>query len=355
MESNPIDLRSDTVTRPTTEMRSSNLHCEYGDDVYEEDPTVFKLESEVANFFGKEKALFFPSGTMANLTALLIWCEKRGSEVIVGNKNHIFLFEQAGAAQFGGISYSVVDNNEDGIMELFDIEKVIREEDIHEPITALIAIENTHNACGGKILPISYLMDLRELSNKYNLPVHMDGARLWNALQEYKEEPKDIVKNVDSLSVCLSKGLGAPIGSLLLGTEKFINKSRRIRKALGGGMRQTGFIASVGLIALDDFKKGILKKDHERTYKIAKEIKSFTNFKLETNVQTNILFFRINCYSYSDNYSDSGILNFFKKHNILISLWDKNLFRIVFHRDITDENIDYIMGVFKKLNLLLQN
>ena len=351
MDFTPIDLRSDTVTRPTTEMKSANLHCSYGDDVYEEDPTVIKLEYEIANLFGKEKALFFPSGTMANLTALLTWCDKRGSEVIVGNKNHIFLFEQGGAAQFGGISYSVVNNNEDGTMDLFEIEKAIRETDIHEPITSLIAIENTHNACGGKIIPYSYLTCLRVLSDKHNLPIHMDGARLWNALQEYSEEPKEIAKNVDSLSVCLSKGLGSPIGSLLVGTEKFIKKARRIRKALGGGMRQTGFIASAGLIALDDFKKGILKQDHERIQRVASLIKTFTYFKLVTDVQTNILFFRNNCHSYSDN----DVLAFFKKFNILISLWEEDLFRIVFHRDLTDMNIDYIIDVFKKLNQLISN
>ena len=176
----------------------------------------------------------------------------------------------------------------------------------------------------------------------------MDGARLWNALQEYKEEPKEIAKNVDSLSVCLSKGLGSPIGSLLIGTEKFIKKARRIRKALGGGMRQTGFVASAGLVALNDFKTGILKRDHERIKRVANVIKDFKYFTLDTDVQTNILFFRNNSHSYSDN----DVLAFFKKFNILISLWEEDLFRIVFHRDLTDMNIDYIIEVFKKLNQL---
>lgn len=345
MELNVIDLRSDTVTRPTKEMRSANESCSYGDDVYGEDPTVIQLESEIAQFFGKEKALFFPTGTMANLTAVLTWSDKRGSEVILGTKSHIFLFEQGGASQFGGISYSVIENKEDGTMELDKVESAIRELDIHEPITSLIAIENTHNACGGKVIPLSYLKQLRILSRKYDLPIHMDGARLWNALQEYVEGPKEITECVDSLSVCLSKGLGCPMGSLLVGNEIFIKKALRIRKALGGAMRQTGFIASAGLIAFRDFKKGILKIDSERCKRVANEIKNSTDFVLDTEVHTNILFFR----NVSEKYSDDDIIQCFKRKNILISLWEKKLFRIVFHRDLKEGDIDVVIDVFKGL------
>ena len=253
-------------------MRNSMQNAIVGDDVYGADPTIILLENSVASMFHKESALFFPSGTMSNLTALLTWCDSRGSEVIVGDKSHIFLFEQSGASQFGGISYRTIQNNEDGTMNLHAIKNGIRENDIHEPITRLICIENTHNVCGGKILPLEYISNLRQISNQYSIPIHMDGARIWNAITEYGIEPQEAVKNIDSISVCLSKGLGAPVGSLLIGTKDFIQNAKRIRKALGGGMRQSGILAAAGLVALNDFRLGILIKDHIKTKKIANEL-----------------------------------------------------------------------------------
>ena len=346
-----IDLRSDTVTKPCEKMRECNLTAMYGDDVNEEDTTVKHLESEISVFFGKEDALFFPTGTMANLTAILCWCEKRGSEIIVGNKNHIYLFEQGGASQFGGVSFSLVKNLDDGTMDLNEIENSIRDDDIHEPITSLIAIENTHNACGGKILPIEFLRNLRKLSQKHNLPIHLDGARLWNALQEYEVEAKYIVDFVDSFSVCLSKGLGAPMGSLLVGNKSFIKKARRIRKALGGGMRQTGFVASAGLIAFENFKNNILKTDHDYAQILANRIDALDNFELQGKVQTNIFFVK----HISQTFSDKQISDYLKERKILVSFWDKNLFRIVIHKDIQEMNISYVASIFTKLNLLLSS
>lgn len=340
-----IDLRSDTLTKPCQKMRNANLFYEFGDDVYEEDEIVKRLETEIANYLKKDSALFFPTGTMANLTALLTWCDKRGSEVIVGNKNHIFLFEQGGASQFGGISYSTIATQEDGTMNIEDIENAIREVDIHETMTSLIAIENTHNACGGKILPLEYLRDLKELANKYKIPIHMDGARLWNALEEYTYQPEEILSCVDSVSVCLSKGLGAPMGSLLVGSYSFINKARRCRKALGGGMRQTGFVASAGLVAFDNFKNHILKYDHDKIKKIKKSLQNLKNFEFQKKVETNILFIKIN-----DNIDDEKVINYLKTYNIYLSHWDKHLLRIVIHKDITDEDVDTIIQTFLKLD-----
>ena len=253
-----IDLRSDTVTLPTCEMREAMSIALVGDDVYCEDPTVQILEKRVAKMFQKESALFFPSGTMSNLTAVLSWCSTRGSEIIVGDNSHMFLFEQAGASQFGGVSLRTVPNLPDGTMNIDTINSAIREDDIHEPVTKLICIENTHNACGGTVLPISFLKELKDLSDKHNIPIHLDGARIWNAIKAMKKEPHEISIYVDSLSVCLSKGLGAPIGSLLIGSMGFIIKARRIRKALGGGMRQVGILAAAGIKALDDFETNIL-------------------------------------------------------------------------------------------------
>ena len=213
-----IDLRSDTVTKPTIRMLKSivdNFHS-VGDDVYEEDIIVQKLQQKLSTMFNKEDALFFPSGTMCNLTSLLSWCN-RGSEIILGNKSHIFLFEQGGAAQYGGIAFHTIPNLEDGTMDIQSVQGAIRDDDIHEPETSLIAIENTHNACGGKVLPVDFLKSMSDIGKTHNIPIHLDGARIWNALQESKLDAKDIGQYVDSISVCLSKGLGAPVGSVLLG------------------------------------------------------------------------------------------------------------------------------------------
>ena len=345
---NIIDLRSDTVTQPTNEMREAMKNAVVGDDVYNEDPTILSLEERISKLFNKESALFFPSGTMSNLTALLTWCNVRGSEVIVGDKSHIFLFEQAGACQFGGICYRSIKNNDDGTMDLCDIENSIRENDIHEPITKLICIENTHNCCGGKILPLEFISQLRNLTNSYPLPIHMDGARIWNAITETNIKPDIIVKDIDSISVCLSKGLGAPVGSILLGSKNFINNARRIRKALGGGMRQCGILAAAALIALDDFENNILHFDHIKTKKIFNKLINLKNMRLHSNIQTNIIFIDIL------NGLTKQIYNLLKEKNILVSYWSSKLLRIVIHRDITDENIDFIISSIIEIDNNLQ-
>ena len=346
-----IDLRSDTLTNPCAVMKKANLLATYGDDVYNEDTITKDLEKQIAQFFHKEDALFFPTGTMANLSAVMVWGNRRGSEIILGDKSHIFLFEQGGASQIGGISYHTVPNQEDGTLLFEDLENAIRDDDIHEPTSSLLCIENTHNACGGRVLPYSYLLKLRKFANKHSIPVHMDGARLWNALDIYSEQPSQIADCVDSISICLSKGLGAPIGSLLVGNKEFIKRAKRIRKVLGGGMRQTGFIACAGLIALDNFKRGILKEDHEKTLILALKINELDRFELVSKVETNIFFFRVN----GQSFSDDDIVEFLEKYRVKISLWDKNLFRIVVHKDVSAKNIDFVISIFTKLNLLIHN
>ena len=345
-----IDLRSDTVTKPTDVMRTCMTNALVGDDVYGEDPTVLLLENRVAEMFHKESALFFPSGTMSNLTALLTWCDSRGSEVIVGNKSHIFLFEQSGGSQFGGISYRTLENHEDGTMDIESIQQSIRENDIHEPVTKLICIENTHNVCGGKILPLEFISNVRKIANQHQIPIHMDGARIWNAISASGFEPHEMVKHVDSISVCLSKGLGAPVGSLLVGAAEFIKKAKRIRKALGGGMRQSGVLAAAGLVALDDFTSGILLKDHEKTRKIVDGLKNgMKHMVLHPNIQTNIIFIDV-------LQGDANEIAFHLKHeNILVSAWSSHLLRIVIHRDISDENVDTIISTFIKVDSKIQS
>lgn len=348
-----IDLHSDTVTKPTNEMRQAMATAIVGDDVSHEDPTIKILEERVAKMFQKDSALFFPSGTMSNLTALLIWCNNRGSEFIVGDNSHMFLFEQAGAAQFGGVSPRTVPNLPDGTMDLNLVNFAIRDDDIHEPQTKLICIENTHNACGGKVLSISFMEDLKALADTHNIPVHLDGARIWNALSSSDIKPEKIGKCVSSLSVCLSKGLGAPIGSLLIGDSKFIEKARRVRKALGGGMRQVGILGAAGLKALDDFETGILIIDHIRTFKLADSLKNISFLKVRENIQTNIIFAVI--VSNNKNINAQVIYDMLKEKEIIISVWSPMLIRLVVHRDINDMEIDKTFTAFKEIDEQLIN
>jgi threonine aldolase len=346
-----IDLHSDTVTKPTNEMREAMATAIVGDDVSCEDPTIKILQERVAQMFEKDSALFFPSGTMSNLTALLIWCNNRGSEFIVGDNSHMFLFEQAGAAQFGGVSPRTVPNLPDGTMDLNLVRLAIRDDDIHEPQTKLICIENTHNACGGKVLSISFMENLKALADTHNIPIHLDGARIWNALSSADIRPQKIGKYVSSLSVCLSKGLGAPIGSLLIGDSKFIEKARRVRKALGGGMRQVGILGAAGLKALDDFESGILIVDHIRTLKLADSLKSVSFLEVRENVQTNIIFADIISKYYCIN--SQIISDMLKEKGIIISVWSPMLIRLVVHRDINDEDIEKTIKAFKEIDKTL--
>lgn len=346
-----IDLRSDTVTRPTYGMYKAMNRALLGDDVFEDDPTIKMLENDVAKLFGKEAALFFPTGTMCNLASLLTWCPNRGSEIIVGNKSHIFLFEQSGAAQFGGISPRNLPNLPDGTIDIDLIKSSIRDDDIHEPSTKLICIENTHNACGGVVLPLHYLQSLKKMSEETNIPIHMDGARIWNAITYLNVSPKEISKYVDSMSVCLSKGLGAPIGSLLVGPSQFILKARRIRKALGGGMRQVGILGAAGLVAINDFKDNMLYNDHKNNLIVYHSIKDTDSFIVK-EPQTNILFIELNT---KDNNIVLKIKEYLKEQNILVSFWEPFLMRIVIHRDITVENIDLVVKAFKEIDKIIKN
>ena len=346
-----LDFRSDTVTKPTPAMRVAMSEAIVGDDVYCEDPTIIALETRIATMFGKESALFFPSGTMSNLCATLTWCNSRSSEIIVGDKSHMFLFEQAGAAQFGGVSYRTLPNLADGTMDIERIQLAIREDDIHEPCTQLICIENTHNACGGKVLPLSFLKELRILSLRTGVPVHVDGARIWNALTAMQVEPATIGNYADSLSVCLSKGLGAPVGSLLDGSADFITKARRIRKALGGGMRQAGIVAAAGLVALDDFEAGILQHDHIRSHTLADALAELPIFEVYA-VETNIIFARVKTAN-TDWLFVRQWLSILRTMKILVSEWEPYLMRIVVHRDIDDNAITQAIDGFRQLSAKL--
>lgn len=351
-----IDLRSDTVTKPNTKMRFAMYNAVVGDDVFGDDPTVGLLEKRVANMFHKESALFFPSGTMSNLSAILTWCSSRGSEIIVGDKSHILLFEQTGASQFGGVSLRSVPNLDDGTMDIEQIKNAIRDHDIHEPVTKLICIENTHNVCGGKVLPLCFIKELKEMADSHNIPVHMDGARIWNACTALDIKPYEMAEYVDSLSVCLSKGLGAPVGSLLVGSNEFIMKAKRIRKALGGGMRQSGVLASTGLVALDDFESGILQQDHLYTKMLVSSIEKHNMFQIN-KIDTNIIFIniRLNRTMKNDANIASDIVGMCKERGILISAWSPLLLRMVIHRDISIEHINKIIVAFNEIADIIES
>lgn len=338
-----IDYRSDTVTKPTHAMRRAMFSADVGDDVMNADPTVVMLQSKIATMFQKEDALFFPSATMANLVSVLVWCgDRRDAEIIVGDRSHMFLFEQGGAAQFGGVSSRSVPNL-DGTMSLDSLRLAIRDEDIHEPVTKLIAVENTHNCCGGTILPIDFLAGVCRLANEHHIPVHMDGARIWNALTETSMKPHEVSQFVDSLSVCLSKGLGAPVGSVLIGPAAFIKKARRVRKALGGGWRQAGVLAAAGLQALADFEDGILKHDHRRTQMLVSGLKGCHGLLVSPYCDTNIVFITVGVGE------ACAMGNELSRKGVLVSVWDNNTIRMVVHRDLNDENINNTISIFTSL------
>jgi len=285
---NIIDLRSDTVTQPTPEMREAMYRAELGDDVYGEDPTVNRLEQMGAERLGKEAALFVVSGTMGNLVALLTHCG-RGDEVILGDRSHTFLFEQGGMAALGGIIPHTVPNQPDGTMRLEDIEGAIRGDDVHFPRTRLICLENTHNVCNGTPITARYTAQAAQVARDHSLRVHVDGARIFNAAAALDVDVRELVRDVDSVQVCLSKGLCAPVGSLVCGSAEFIAEARRARKVVGGGMRQAGVLAAAGIVALEQIA-GRMGEDHARAKRLAAGFAEIPGLDVGP-VVTNILYF----------------------------------------------------------------
>ncbi len=285
-----VDLRSDTVTLPTPAMREAMYRAEVGDDVFGEDPTVNRLEEMAAERVGKEAALFVVSGTMANLVSLLTHCG-RGHEIIVGNLAHTFLYEQGGSAALGGIHVHTLRNQPDGTLDLGEIERAIRTNDVHFPRTRLICLENTHNRCGGMPLTPEYTDAVGELARRHGLAVYLDGARIFNAAVALGVDVRTLTPSVDTVSFCLSKGLCAPVGSLVCGTRDFIAEARRNRKIVGGGMRQAGVIAAAGIVALEQMVDR-LAEDHENARRLAFGLAEIPGISLDPEqVRTNIVIF----------------------------------------------------------------
>lgn len=285
-----IDLRSDTVTQPTPAMREAMYQAEVGDDVYGEDPTVNRLEKLAAEQLGKEAALFVASGTMGNLVSLLAHCG-RGDEVILGDQSHTFLYEQGGMAALGGIMPHTIPNQPDGTLKLEDIEGAIRGDDSHFPRTRLLCLENTHNMCNGSPLSVEYMAQAGQFAHERDLRVHLDGARVFNAAAALEVDVKDLVTEVDSVMFCLSKGLCAPVGSMVCGDADFIAEARRARKVVGGGMRQAGILAAAGIISLEEMTLR-LGEDHARAKRLAEGLDAIPGVEVAP-VTTNILYFQL--------------------------------------------------------------
>jgi len=329
-----IDLRSDTVTQPTQKMRSVMAGAEVGDDVYGDDPTVNRLESLAAEMLGKEDAIFASSGTQSNLMALLSHCE-RGDEYIVGQQAHTYKYEGGGAAVFGSVQPQPIAFQKDGTLDLARVAKAIKPDDIHFAKTRLLCIENTHS---GIVLPLAYLKKARSLSLEHGLGCHLDGARLFNAAVKLGVAPIEISRHFDSVSICLSKGLGAPVGSVLCGSGELVKKARRWRKVLGGGMRQAGILAAAGILALED-NVGRLSEDHANAMVLAEGLSRIDEVDIDmTLVQTNMVFV-----SLKTGRAES-LAAYLKDTGVLISTG--NSIRLVTHMDVNTKDIHRAVSLF---------
>ena len=338
-----IDLRSDTVTLPSKEMKEHMLAAPLGDDVYGEDPSIYKLEILASQMFGKEAALFVPSGTMANLISVLTHCS-RGDEVMLGNKSHIFYYEAGGISAFGGVHSHQLSNNIDGTINIENIINSIRDkEDAHFPLTKLLCLENTHNTCNGNPINSEYFKLVSETINIHKIKLHIDGARIFNASVALNESLKSLTQYSDTVSCCLSKGLGCPAGSLILGSKKDIKIAYRIRKALGGGMRQAGILASAGIYALTNMIDRI-SIDHENAKKMALELKNIHGIKINCDlVKTNIIFFYLD----SVNLNEEEFIKKLHLNKIKIDSKGNRKFRIVTHCNFNSNDIDKVINTIK--------
>lgn len=324
-----IDLRSDTVTKPTAAMKQTMFEADVGDDVYGEDPTVNFLENKAAALLGKEAALFCASGTQSNLIALMAHCE-RGDEYIVGQDAHTYKYEAGGAAVLGSIQPQPVSLEADGTLDLEAVRNVIKPDDFHFAQTKLLCLENT---IGGKVLPLAYIAQAKQLVDEHHLAFHLDGARLFNAMISQGVDVKEITIPFDSISICLSKGLGAPIGSVLVANSAIIAKARRIRKILGGGMRQAGMLAAAGIYALDNNLQR-LTDDHANAKLLEQGFSAIEGITLHGRAQTNMVFFSAE--------KQKQLVDFLAEKNIIIS--NRTVIRLVFHLDVTADDVRTVIA-----------
>ena len=340
-----IDLRSDTVTHPTPQMRAAMAEAEVGDDVYGEDPTINRLEEMSAALLGKEAGLLIPSGTMGNLAAILAHCG-RGDEAILGHLSHTFLYEAGGAAALGGVNPHLITNQPDGTMKLDEIEGAVRSDDPHFPISRLVVLENTHNRCGGVALTLEYTHAVADLAHQNGLQFHLDGARIFNAAAALEVEALELAAPVDSVTFCLSKGLGAPVGSVLCGTVEFIAKARRMRKQLGGGMRQAGVLAAAGIVALETMIAR-LPDDHKRASLLTNGLAGIPGVELDPGTPfTNMVFLTLGD---RIKVSASEVAERLKQRGILVGVTAKSRFRLVTHYMIDDAGVNSTISAFNEV------
>ncbi len=333
-----MDFRSDTVTKPTQAMRDAMANAEVGDDVYGDDPTVNELEQWTADRHGFEAAIFTTSGTQANLLGLMSHCE-RGDEYLCGQQAHNYKYEAGGAAVLGSIQPQPIENNPDGTISIEKLRAAIKPDDFHFARTKLLSLENTIN---GKVLPISYLKEAREFTYQNGLKLHLDGARVYNAAVALDVDVKEIAQHFDSMTICLSKGLAAPIGSLLLGDKEFINKARRIRKMLGGGMRQAGILAAAAKLAMTE-QVSQLAIDHSNAQKLAIGLSNINGFNVNPEfVHTNLVFAKLD-----ESVDIDNIAKELAKDNIVVS--PSNPIRFATHKDISSDDIDMLLSKLNKL------
>ena len=340
-----IDLRSDTVTKPTPEMRAAMAAAEVGDDVYGDDPTTNRLQAMAAEMLGKEASLFVPSGTMGNLLALLVHCQ-RGDEAIVGASSHIYLNEAGGMAALGGIQACPIKNQPDGTLALDEIKASIRSEDQHHPITRLLCIENTQNICGGVPLTSEYTRQVGELARSNGLRLHIDGARIFNSAVAQGVPVRELVDPADSVMFCLSKGLASPVGSMLVGSRAFIKRAHHLRKMLGGGMRQVGVLAAAGIISLQSMIER-LEDDHMRARKLAEGLGRIEGIEVdEGSPHTNMVYLNL---GYAVKPDASEVTFRLKAQNVLVDPDGPRRFRLVTHCWIDDEGVDRAVAAFKEV------
>lgn len=338
-----IDLRSDTVTQPTPAMRKAMADAEVGDDVFGEDPTVRRLEETAAEKTGKEAAVFVASGTMANLVSQMSHCG-RGDEMILGDQAHIFIYEQGGSAAVGGIHPRTIPNRADGTLALADIEAAVRADNIHFPRTRLLCLENTHNRCGGAPLSAEYMAEIGALARKVGVRVHVDGARIFNAAASLGVPVAQLAAPADSVTFCLSKGLAAPVGSLVCGSQEFVDKARRMRKILGGGMRQAGVLAAAGVVALTEMTER-LAEDHENARKLAEGIAEVPGLSIAPeSVRTNILFVEIT----RPDLTAPELADRLKDLGVGVLALDPRKFRAVTHYMIRADQINIAVRAFDR-------
>ncbi|XP_057550146.1 low-specificity L-threonine aldolase 1-like isoform X4 [Amaranthus tricolor] len=342
-----IDMRSDTVTKPTEAMRIAMSNAEVDDDVLGYDPTALRLEAEMARIMGKEGGLFVPSGTMGNLISVLVQCDVRGSEVILGDISHIHVYENGGISTIGGVHPRTVKNNKDGTMDLDLIESAIRDPkgDLYYPATRLICLENSHANSGGRCLSVEYTDQVGELAKKHGLKLHIDGARIFNAAIALGVPVDRLVQAADSVSVCLSKGLGAPVGTVIVGSKNFIAKAKILRKTLGGGMRQIGILCAAALVAVQDNVKN-LGDDHKNAKLLADGLNQISGLKVDiSSVETNIIYVHV---CENANTTAPKLAKFLEENGILVMLENTFRFRVVTHHQITTRDVEHTLSCLRQ-------